>query len=81
MKTNIYTIYDKTAQESGPLLNAKNDGVALRQFQQATAKAIDSSDYTLLFLGTFDHETNVIELADIVDEVAPNLNTPTEEDT
>lgn len=55
---NLYTIYDKVAKEAGPIFEAKNDGVALRQITDMVKnQAIKISEYHLVKLGTFDKET------------------------
>ena len=56
MKVNIYTIYDKVACESGPIFQAKNDGVALRCFMSLMKETpnVVPSDYDVYCLGEFD---------------------------
>ena len=58
MKVNIYTIYDKVACESGPIFQAKNDGVALRCFMSLIKDTpnIVPTDYDVYCLGEFDTE-------------------------
>ncbi len=58
MKTNVYTIYDKLARESGPLYQAKNDAVAYRQFctQLKEIKNINEDDFELLNIAEYDNE-------------------------
>lgn len=58
MKSVIYTVYDKVAEEYGPLFEAKNDAVALRQFKQLIATVVveNRDDYVLYSCGTFDHD-------------------------
>ena len=58
MKVNIYTIYDKVACESGPVFQAKNDGVALRCFMSLIkdTPSINPTDYDVYCLGEFDTE-------------------------
>ncbi len=58
MTTNIYTIYDKLAKESGPLFQAKNDKVAFRQFQTQLKdiKNIQVEDFELLNIAEYDNE-------------------------
>lgn len=50
----IYTIYDRVAEEAGPIFSAGNDGVALREFNQLIAETFDKSDYKLLYLADFE---------------------------
>ena len=59
MKVNIYTIYDKVACESGPIFQAKNDGVALRCFMSLMKETpnVVPSDYDVYCLGEFDTDS------------------------
>lgn len=59
MQTNLYVIYDKVAEESGPVYQAVNDGVAVRQFK-STIEKIPSSlrdEYQLVCIGMYDSKT------------------------
>lgn len=58
MITELYTIYDKVAEEAGPIFQAKNLGVASRYIQEMFKqnKNIVASDYDVICLGTFDSE-------------------------
>jgi len=61
MLHRMYTVYDKVAEEGGPLFQAKNDQVAVR----VTNKIMESQklkvvDYELLYMGVYDSETLVI---------------------
>jgi hypothetical protein len=48
----LYSIFDKVAEEFGPLFEAKNDGVALRNyFQLVKNSAIDGDEFVLYKLG------------------------------
>lgn len=65
MLKNLYCIYDKVAQESGPIFEAKNDGVAERMYfdlvhNQQKNPVFDQNDYQLLCLGSFDSESSKI---------------------
>jgi len=53
-RLGMYTIYDKTARESGPIFLAVNDGVALRQYRQLLSKTVDPDEYDLYQVGLFD---------------------------
>jgi hypothetical protein len=58
----MYTIRDTVAEESFPPFCAKNDGVALRSFEQNLAKqATHPSEFRILMLGTFDTDTTLLE--------------------
>lgn len=63
MKRFLYVIRDKVAAESGPIFEAKNDGLALRQYSylMANQKGASPGDFELRCLGTIDHETDAIE--------------------
>ena len=63
MKMNLYVVFDRMAQESGPVFEAKNDPVAARQTRALIAQAPGANilEFQLLKLGTIDHETNAIE--------------------
>lgn len=60
MIQKMYTIYDKIAQEAGPIYTAKNHGIAFRQKRQAIAQAEIKEDFDLLYLGDFETETMLI---------------------
>ena len=49
----LYTLYDKVAEEAGPLFQAKNDQVAARQSLSILAQVSDSNDFDLLKVGEF----------------------------
>lgn len=56
MKQNLYVIYDKTAEEAGPIFQAVNNGVALRQVVNVL-KPLPASlrdEYKLVKVGEFD---------------------------
>ena len=56
MQTKLYTIRDLVAGEAGPLINAVNDGVAVRQCCQLlhSVSVVDVNDYSLICLGVYD---------------------------
>lgn len=63
MKMPIYTVYDSVAQDSGPVFEARNDGIAIRYFRQLIDKEnIPPEDYVLFRLGEFDHEAMKLEV-------------------
>lgn len=63
MKMNLYVVYDKIAGECGPVFEAKNDAVALRQYRHLVASnpGFVQDDFELMQVGTMDKETMVIE--------------------
>jgi len=56
MKHGVYVIYDKIAEESGPMFEAVNDGIALRQachvLKPLPPTLVD--DYQLVKIGEYD---------------------------
>ena len=71
----LYTINDKVAQDTGPVFEAKNDGVAARNFRAMIEKqAIDASEYKLLCLGSVSHEDPIkIESYEVPREVPVDM--------
>lgn len=59
MKLNLYVIFDVVAQESGPVVEAQNDGVANRNYQKSIInQKLDPNEFKLFCIGSFDHSTN-----------------------
>ncbi|MDR2964476.1 MAG: hypothetical protein LBU88_01730 [Treponema sp.] len=58
MKTKIYTVYDRVAEECAPLFCARTDGSAIRIFLASMDrdKSITPTDFWLYCLGGFDTE-------------------------
>lgn len=55
MHSRIYTIYDKVAEQSGPVFQAPNDATALRQFRHLLAQpGIVPDDFQLWCIGEFE---------------------------
>lgn len=50
--TQLYTIYDTIAKDFGPVFESPNDGVAVRNFNQALKDNPYKSDYKLYCTGT-----------------------------
>lgn len=61
MIINMYTIFDKVAQEAGPVFQAVNDAVAVRSCRSALKGVFDINDYVLYNIGTFDTENLRLE--------------------
>lgn len=74
MVNQVYVIYDRTAEESGPVFEAKNDGVALRNFQMMVKDKPFSEDYVLLHIGEIDHGTSVMRGTLDPREVIPTVS-------
>ena len=55
----VYVIFDSVAQEAGPLFEAPNSGVAIRNFRNLMEKVpgYQRSDYRLYTVGTYDPKT------------------------
>jgi len=58
MIVKLYVVFDKVAAEAGPVFQAKNDGVALRQYNELLVKnqVKNTEEYQLLCLGQYDTE-------------------------
>ena len=54
MQYNIYTIYDKTAEEFGPPFIAVNDGVAKREYKNLGIPEALKDEYELHVVGTYE---------------------------
>lgn len=59
MKTNLYTVLDLVANETGPVWSAKNDEVALRQFTNLLKgdHVTSPGDFHLYCIGEYDTES------------------------
>lgn len=54
---NLYAIWDKKAEEYGPVFTAKNDEVAKRNFNALIKdQPIHPEEYQLCWVGEFDSE-------------------------
>jgi hypothetical protein len=55
----LYVIYDRAAQEAGPIMECKNDQVAARAFKDAMKAAIAGSEdeFWLYCVGEYDRQT------------------------
>lgn len=61
MKLRLYTIYDKVAEEFGPIVELKNDKVALRWYSMNVQKdELNASDFECYCIGECNHDTGVI---------------------
>jgi hypothetical protein len=62
MYVRLYTVYDKVAEEAGPIFQAKTDGVAMRNYQGLVqSQNLNPDDYLLYYLGTFNTEDMIID--------------------
>lgn len=80
MKVNLYVLFDVVAQESSHVQQLKNDGIALRWYQDALKKTPRSDDIVLYRIGKYDTETMAGIIFDHPDEVVPNVNMETSDE-
>ena len=71
MKYGLYTIYDKVAQETGPLFEAKSDAVASRSARNLLSEVSSPDDFKLLRVGYTDKSTGVITVEPVPVEIDP----------
>ncbi len=56
---NLYSIYDKDAQEFGPLFNAKNALIASRYVEQMIKDVENVDPYAIYKMGEYDTEVGI----------------------
>ncbi len=63
MKNIMYVVFDRVAEEAGPIFTAKNDEVAQRQFGNmlSSEKVTTFQDFVLFKIGIYDSETMEVE--------------------
>lgn len=77
MNTELFTIYDKVAQEAGPIFQAKNLYVAMRYVKEMIKdNNINLTEYDLVRLGSFDSESMFLSVFPKADAVELS-NVPT----
>lgn len=71
MLYNLYTIYDRTAQQAGPVFCAINDGIAVRSARHTLSDVAwyDLDAYGLYKVGTFDTEKMTIDALESPDQI------------
>lgn len=70
MYNELFTIYDKVAQEAGPIFQAKNLSVAIRYVNEMIKdNKINLHEYDLVRLATFDSESMSIDVLTKADAV------------
>lgn len=69
-KSQLYTIYDRIAEDYGPIFEAVNNSVALRQFNNIMQKTEYPDDYKLIHVGEIDFADMTIkqEVYDVVEK-------------
>jgi len=59
IKMCLFVVYDRIAEESGPVFEAVNTGVAIRNYRAILSRANNyPEEYQLLQVGTYDHTIN-----------------------
>ena len=71
MQYGLYTIYDKVAQETSNLFEAKSDAVASRIVRNLLSKVPSVDDFKLLRVGYSDRTTGKITCEVIPVEIDP----------
>lgn len=71
---NLYVIYDRVAEQSGPIFEAINDGIAFRQYEQVMRQATIPDDYMLLRVGSIDHDINKVDTIYPAEEIYVGLS-------
>lgn len=67
---NLYVIYDKVAEESGPVFEARNHGTALRGALKSVNEQVDLKEYKLLHIGYINKDTAEITPTNLVEEIS-----------
>lgn len=62
---NVYTIYDKQAEEYGPIFEAKNDNVAIRKCKIEFKDLPTIDDFSLYCIGVVDHDDGEFDYLDV----------------
>ena len=57
---SLYSIYDKDAEEYGPLFNAKNALIASRYVEEMIKEVKNVDPYSLYCMGEYDTEKGII---------------------
>lgn len=70
MKMGVYTIYDRLAEQSGPLFEAPNSAVANRQYKNLVMSSkVSPDEYRVLHIGDIDHDTSIITAYAVPEDV------------
>lgn len=57
MKLNLYVVYDRILKQSWTISEARNDGMALRNFAKVCGDNEYATDFELYCVGVFDHDS------------------------
>lgn len=60
----VYMIYDRKAEEYGPVFEAKNDAVAKRKCKLEFKNVPGLDDYDLYVVGLIDHDCGMYDYLD-----------------
>jgi len=73
--SDLYVVRDKTAMEVGDIFHAKNDAVAIRQYEHMFQNAPHAkrTDYQLLKIGSMNHEALNILIYEEAKDITPEL--------
>jgi hypothetical protein len=81
MTVKLYVVRDRIAAESGPIFEAKNDGVARRNYERSfLSQDVDPDEFRLLCVGVYNRDKTQIEVYDIPREIIPTLDEELEDD-
>lgn len=69
MVVELFTVYDKIAEEAGPVFQSKNRGVAIRAYLQLIGDTAQPLDYKLLAIGRFNTDLALLEGYNIPQEI------------
>lgn len=58
VEMRLYAIYDRVAEQGGPIFSAVNDGVAIRQYRALLQQVspVDRDAYKLYLVGRYDQD-------------------------
>ena len=73
-KLKLYSIKDKVAGEFGPIYEAVNDAVAMREFSRIMAKTEFADDFELICMAEMDKVTGQMELCEPYNVVEKELH-------
>lgn len=67
----LYVIRDKVSQQSGFIMEAKNNGVAMRNFQRTidSDPSLNPEEFSLWKIGEWDHEEDKGEFYNTIEKV------------
>lgn len=65
----MYSIYDKVADDFGPVFEAVNDAVAMRQYNIVCQKVDYPNDYELVHIGSFNGTEIKQDIYPVIDKV------------